>query len=280
MAIEEGKLFSRQYLDPGAATLDSVRFRTRLYGYFQRYVQDRLHHVVESFIRSDLGVKVPNHGTGAIFSRFFDQAEMRDVLDTITIVSNVLGSAGYTREAAAWIAEVENAFRTENLSYRVDSKGGVHRTVDAEFDRNKTSAIGCLDDPRYGAVRAALQASFEKLEKSSPDGKGAARDMFEAAETLTKIMCDTGEALDTGFVEKRLKPLVQKLYGDDPRDNSTAARLLSSFSDWVNAAHPYRHGHNAEIPLSLPVDMAIMLMSEGAAFIRWLAAIDQTLRMV
>jgi hypothetical protein len=235
---------------------------------------------VARLIRSSIGVTVPSFGAALAFGRFFEQAEMRDVLDTITIVWNALYSNGRHSTADRWAADIEHAFRTENLSYRVDAKGGVHRTVDAEFDRNKTSAIGCLDDQRYTAIRSALQAAFDKLERSSPDRKGAARDMFEAAETLTKIMCDTGESLDSTFVEKRLKPLVQKLYGDDPRENSTASRLLSSFSDWVNAAHPYRHGHNSEVPLSLPVDMAIMLMSEGAAFIRWLAAIDQTLRIV
>jgi hypothetical protein len=84
--------------------------------------------------------------------------------------------------------------------------------------------------------------------------------------------------LASNFVEKRLKPLANRAYGSDRPTASTAARMLSSFDDWVNAAHPFRHGHNTEVPVSLPDDLAVLLVSQGAGFIRWLADIDRVMK--
>jgi len=44
--------------------------------------------------------------------------------------------------------------------------------------------------------------------------------------------------------------------------------------DWIEAAHFYRHEPGMEEPAQPPLELAIELVSVGAAFIRRLAGLD------
>lgn len=271
----EGRLFSRLYLDPQPHLEDSARFRNRILGYFWTiYDHAELHHKLPNIVLRELGVTLPFTGNYN-FTAFFQTAAIHDVLSTITLVYAYLMGRGYKISAEQWRSSIERAIAEERVSYRIDSKGGIHRSIDGEFGRNRDTAIRALQSKRYGNVSTALASAYEKLERIQQDNKGAVRDCFEAVETLAKLVCDTGTGLDANFVEKRLKPLCQKLYGTDPHATSTSTRLMSAFADWVDAAHPYRHGQKSELPVVLPDDIAIALISACAVFVRWLVDIDR-----
>jgi hypothetical protein len=177
----------------------------------------------------------------------------------------------------AWRDFVRDALREENVAYTVDDECGIHPLVDLEFERNIASAIAGLGTARYNGARAALEAAKVKFEQPMPDTKGAIRDVFEAAENLTKLISASGKSLDSGFIKAELEPRIQRLYANDPVAKRSGAKAAQSFADWVDAAHPYRHGHGVEEPIAPPLELAVLLISQGASFIRWLVDLDQRL---
>jgi hypothetical protein len=49
---------------------------------------------------------------------------------------------------------------------------------------------------------------------------------------------------------------------------------VDAFRDWVDAAHFYRHEAGREAVAQPPLSLAILLISAGASFLRWLAEFD------
>lgn len=276
--VPVGQRFSHVYLGRGEPTQDSVRFRRRLSAFF--YLNDVLKERGGQFaaiIHREVGVDVPYVAyEGYNFRAFFDKAEIRDVLDTITLIWTELDSSGYIDAANEWRQFVQRSINEENLGYRLDKKSGVHYLVDEEFERNRLATVQHLANPRYGAVRVEFESAHEKLSKVPPDTKEAIRAVFEAMEILTKLMFGSRKVrrLTSAVVEKNLKPKVESAYTDDKVALKAANQFLSGLSDWINAAHEYRHGQEVEEPANPPVDLAVAMVSTGAAYLRWLVRLD------
>jgi hypothetical protein len=298
--IPVGEPFSRLYLQRGAPTRDSTFFRNRLDAFIQaNYYKDYAD--LTSFLKQEAGLVVPStwgkeFGLYYNFPKFLTDTKIEYVLSAITFIWRFLrqahavwkpplrgtvasvfaGEGHYTYpQADQWHKFVARAFREENLAYRLDEQCGVHYFVDEEFERNRLSTLMSIESPRYSAVRAAFQAAHQKLEQVPPDLKGALRDLFESVETLTKLISGSGKSLDAGFVRSVLEPRIQALYDADAVAKRSSAKGAQSFSDWVDAAHPYRHGHEVEAPVSAPLELVVLLSSQGASFIRWLADLDR-----
>jgi hypothetical protein len=267
-----GQLFSRVYLERSTPVRDSKRFRTRLTGYFYEKISDSAHRLADK-IRTELGVQVPwLHGPD--FEKFFQQAEVRDVLDTVSLVVAVLDENHKYSQIEPWIAFVQRAFDEESLGYRVDSKGGVHYVVDEEFERNRVSAIASLTLPNFASVAKSLENAFSQFDAPSINTKAAVRDVFDALETLIKILSDSNKNLDDKMVKKDLGDLLRKIPEyTEPSGASTISKFIESLADWVNAAHPYRHGQKTEKLVAPSPASAVLFLSTGAAYIRWL--VDQ-----
>ena len=105
----------------------------------------------------------------------------------------------------------------------------------------------------------------------------AIRHTFEAAEILFRLICPKAPRLGGAEINTHLKPLVETLYSGDQTACRASMKLLASFSDWVDGAHFYRHGQGTEEPTQAPLEIAVLAISMGASFIRWLAEIDQAL---
>jgi hypothetical protein len=111
--LPQGQLFSRTYLERTAPVADSPRFRQRLNGYYQQHLTDHRHHLA-SLIEVELGVKVPfQHGPA--FESFFPKAQIRDVLDTISLIVRILESQSQAFKIAPWIEFVQRVFEEESL---------------------------------------------------------------------------------------------------------------------------------------------------------------------
>ncbi len=280
--IPEGEFYARLYVKLGAPTSDSDRFRRRLSAYFERThfeFDSEFVHMVGSQIEIETGHRFSQTHWAKEFNKFFEESSIYDVFAALTIIWKCLNT--YRKNSEDWRRFIERTFIEESLSYRVDSKCGIHPAIDQEFDRNRASSLATLSTPRYTAVLHAAESAFKQLEAIPMNGKGAARDIFEAAESMTKIVCGTGSSLDEGFVNKDLRRVVDKcLEGDeqlkiDAQLKRTINSLLSSFGKWVDAVHPFRHGHDREQPLVLPDDVAVLSVSQGASFLRWLADLDR-----
>jgi len=271
----DGELFSRVYAQRDTRLSDSPRFRIRIGSFFNEALKGETHsRELRQRFESELGVSVGGY-YNLHWTAFFKNAEMRDVLDAITIMYGTLTTSYSNVTAAQWRRFVQRAFEEEGLLYTVDSKCGVRRAVDEEYEHNAISVVRGLHDGRLRAVSGALESALKKLEQANQDRKGAVRDVFESAETLFKLTTDSGANLSTSSLEKHLRPIINRLYGKDPATVSAAGRMLGSFQAWTDAAHPFRHGQKTEVPIDLPEDVAVLLVSQGASFIRWLADIDR-----
>jgi len=279
--IPEGDFYSRLYVEPGTPKDDSARFRNRVGAFFQASVYEPHEKSIGRPLGQQIKVETGYQGFDFYFYasqyvKFFQTAPLVDVFTAITLTWRQLANAFHDSERAAnWRAFIERAFKEENLKYRVDAKCGIHPFVDQEFERSRVSTLACLADKRYLAVHHAVETAFESLNSLPMDGKAAARSMFEAAEALTKTVVGSSSNLDERFVERELRPICDRLFNSDAQLKATAGRLLSSFSKWVDAVHVYRHGHERDQPLTLPDDLAILAVSQGAAFVRWLVDVDR-----
>ena len=279
--VQKGQLFSHLYIERGAALVDSDKFRARIGQYAEsEFVREAMW--LRAEIIKEVGViAFPSaHTWEAGLNAFFRTGETVDVLNAITVICAYYARQQHYNSSAAhkieqWISFVRRALREENVAYTIDEKGGIHPLVDKEFGRNIATAITGLGLNRYDAARKAFEAAKAKLEQTPPDTKGAIRDTFEAAETLTKLISGSGKALTGAFVKAELEPRVQKLYGKDAFATMAGARLTQSFADWVDAAHTYRHGQKSEEPVQPPQELAVLLVSQGASFVRWLADLDR-----
>ena len=68
---------------------------------------------------------------------------------------------------------------------------------------------------------------------------------------------------------------LQSINGGHPTQQSANAKLLESYKHWINAAHFYRHEEGGEEPSQPSEDLAILMVSQGLSFVRWLAGIDR-----
>jgi hypothetical protein len=55
-------------------------------------------------------------------------------------------------------------------------------------------------------------------------------------------------------------------------------RWLEGFVDWVNGAHQYRHGQGVEVPDNPSIGTAVLSVSLGSSYARWLAELDTAVR--
>lgn len=272
----KGQRFSKLYIERGSPTLDSKRLRTRLHGYFTTLMPAAEALRLARLIQNEVGVIISQDLHGNFRWRsFFEEADVRDLLDSITLIWMVLRASDHSISThEKWVQAVRHVMQEENAGYRVDDEGGVHYDVDQEFERNRAATVAALQAARYGAALAAFEDAHRALDRDPPDGKTAIRETFDAIETVFKLMFNVSR-LSGSEVGRYLKPFVQKIYeGNEPAINA-ANQFLEGFAKWTNAAHQYRHAQNVEEPTPPPVGLAIAMMSTGASYLRWLAELDQ-----
>jgi len=129
----KGERFSHVYLQRGEPSDDSVRMRHRLASLIQSTKDLEL---LGWEARKEIGVSVPAMGNLYDWERFLKAAELRDVLDLITVAWRLLAEKMRRRDCIdhragqKWIADVSRVFAEENVRYVVDERGGVHFAID------------------------------------------------------------------------------------------------------------------------------------------------------
>jgi hypothetical protein len=173
-----------------------------------------------------------------------------------------------------WRKGIATIFQEENIGFRLDEAAGVHFLVDEEFDRARQCALAALQADRYSAVRAEFHVAYRALDETPPDFRTAVRAVFEANEILFKLMFSGVPRLGQKEITSNLGPRVQKLLHTDPAAHRAANKMVAAFGEWAEGAHNYRHGQPVEEPTPPPPPLALVFMSAGAGFLRWLAEMD------
>lgn len=264
-----GQRFSQVYLSKSEVLRDSLRFRNRLRVLFQDTNDKTSSLDFAKLIEHETGTTVPYGGYGRDWRDFWISSDLRDVLDSITIIYFSLVRGGYSHFAKPWHETVSRFFLEENLSYSLDAAGGVHFVVDSQFERDRATTLAGLVGAKYESVRHSFENAFDDLDKSPANTQGAVRSIFDSLENLIKLWFpDRVSRLGASEVEKFLKPVV--LANRSGADRDSANLLLNSFVQWINAAHQYRHAGGTEHIAPPPIDTTIVFLSTGAAFLRWL----------
>jgi hypothetical protein len=267
--------FSLIYGHRGEINTDSSRMRRRLFALFRRVEDDDLADVIEE----ERGVEVPTgHGTEGLYykwDRFFIDAERDDVLDTVSLHFRLLKQKRRQSDAAMWLREVGRIFKEENVSYRVADDGIVHLLIDEEFEGARQASIEALQAPRYANVLANFEQVVPALDQVPPNGKEAIRATFLAAEALFRLMFDDAKILGTGEMDRHLRSFLDRQYAGQYPALQASMKLYNAFKEWVAGAHNYRHEHGHEEVVQPPLELAVVNVATGAAFIRWLAELER-----
>jgi hypothetical protein len=277
-----GQRFSHVYLERGEPRQESKRMRLRLAALIVSF-QD-LHHEFGLAVTRELGIPVTYTGYGVYDWRgLLEECETRDVLDLITIAYRVLEGKTRTgikdiKAPSRWVTESARILSEENLHYRVDERGGVHFSFDADFARSRAAAIASLQTPRYANALHAFEGGMAAFAQAPPDGKGAIRGVFSAAESVFKLILPKAPRLGAAEADG-LAPLLQGLYAQDETALRSTTKMLNGLKDWVDAAHFYRHEERRAAEVAQPpLRLAVYIVSTGASHLRWLAELDTSLQ--
>ena len=264
--------YSELYLRPQSLQDDSARMRTQIAAAFDAHIdfKNEEDDKVANLLRRTTGTSLPSGSYGIYWSNFFEKGEIRDILDLITCVHYVLRGP----RAAKWHTDIQFVFDRQNMKYMFGDDGAVRLRVDEAFETGRQTVIAALNLPRYGAAKAAFEAGYKLLSATSPDGKHAVRDIFEAIEIVFKLMFPETNRIGAPELGSHLKPLIETRYAADAPARKSALRLLDQLKEWVAAAQFYRHGQGQEEPNQPPLELAVLLMSSGASHLRWLLELD------
>lgn len=308
-----GQLFSDLYCERLDPTEDSEVFRRRLGAYIQHTLHAD-HWELHQYLRREAGFAVDltplKVGVYHQYEKFVLELPTISLLNCITHVWRFLWnkhkqfvlpspaaeklSAAFLKQrglsssirpvppqgewrstrAEDWRQFVERLMREENIAYRIDGQGGIHPTVDIEFEHSKESIVRGLSDPRYAAVRAAFEEAHRALGVEHRNTKAAVRAIFEALEILTKLMVPSATRLDDATVKRDLAGIVQAAYAADQMTRSAAGIMMGGLAKWVNSLHIYRHGQGTEEPTAPPLGFAVHVVSSGSAWLRLLLEIQ------
>lgn len=262
--VPQGERFDLVYVQRGNAVGDSERMRHR----FAHHLTN-IGKTFPQYAEGEMGLPTP-YSTGLTWRQVLSEWNVVDVLTLLTVAYRRLGKleGHFARD---WVDETNRIFKEENISYRMDPKGGVHHQVDDEFTHNSASTIAALADPRYANVRHEFEGGLTLLSK---DNKLAIRRVFGAAENLFKLMLPGEPRLGAKEAEKLTPQLRHFFKEEDQATNFAAPKIIASFKDWIDACHFYRHEQAEEKVAQPPTPVAVHLISSGASFIRLMAEID------
>lgn len=288
-----GQRFSLTYLPQGDPSSDSETMRYRLgklmekdkyqhQKYLSSYARGRSSYVpdhskIQEFVEEEIGRQFRTSVNGRTYASwvyFLKKIAINKLLDTITIAYKKMAEVG---RADDFISEVNRIFREESIAYEVDEKGGVHPIIDGAYAATKQAAIVGMSEARYALSLMRVNEVDVALMSSPADYIQAVRSIFGANENLFKLMYGTAR-LDVRNANDKIGRQLQSIYADHPTMQRSSAQILKSYGSWIDAAHHYRHEEGVEEPNQPDEELAIVLISEGMSFIRWLVGIDRRSR--
>lgn len=280
--VPQGRRFSHVYLQRPDQLEDSERMRRRLGSLYSHIGKMGS----SGFLFGELGLPSKTVITQGDWMLALLKFDLADVLDSITIFYSYLVRMAGSRDVsdARWgkenalrlLLEIRRIFAEEQVRYRVDNAGGVHLAVDQQFEVAKAATVQGMSDPRYAEALRLLEGGYKALDGVPPDGKEAVRGVFGAAENLFLLTFGTAKInrLTGPFIDQNLKPAVAALpWGQEGKAAGEA--MVDALKNWATASHKYRHEASHPDPHQPPFDLAILMVTQGTGFVRWLVTIDK-----
>ena len=206
--------------------------------------------------------------------QFLMKAPVIDVINSITI-SYLLVKKHYRKYSnprpAEFQREVSRILEQEQISFEVDQECGVHPRIDKEFSQSKAATIRALSDPRFSTARGRFEAACDELRADEKASTDSIDRVFKATENIFKQLFPRKTQLKAEGIKRCLNPRFQEIYETNLPAKRASTKMCASFSDWVDAAHFFRHEHGHEVPTPAPLDFAVLMVSQGAGYLRWLA---------
>lgn len=285
--FDTGNRYSHLYINRGDPTNDSLKARYRLGlladAVFPQEMQSQKLRGYNSkkrltdLIQREIGVQFRTYKNGHGFESwllFFNKINIVELLDTLTIIVSPKYTSMMSEEKRLRFRDgAIRILQEENLAFRIDEQGGVHPLIDSAFTQTINSAIAGLSGSRYQATLQKINEIDGFLLQNPPNYIAAIRSVFGACENLFKLMYG-GARLDAKTAFSKLSAVQQRLYDGHPAILASSAKLLNSFKEWIDAAHFYRHEEGRTEPRQPESEIALLLISNGLSYVRWLAAID------
>ena len=277
--VPQGQRFSLVYLRRDDQLEDSDRMRWRLAATIEEYALKNFN----QYLLRELGLEYKYLQGMKAWTEYFMALNLTDVLELnrcfyrYIFEQQGLGDQydrRHAREVAPrWLPEVRRIFAEEGVRYSVDDRGGVHLRVDEQFEVTRAATVQRMGDPRYAAALASLEAGYKALDAVPPDGRAAIRDIFGAAENVFK-QAFGAQRLASHLIDQHLRPAVAALPWNQEAQEA-GDLMCDALKNWATAAHKYRHEIGRPDPHQPPVDLAVLMLSQGTAFVRWLVVVDE-----
>lgn len=270
----KGFRYSAIYLEKDAPAQDSDRARKRLAAYFKN---DLYEHgdVVWSHLEKELGADSKGGYDHTKVAKTILEADQVLFLDVITEIyrsiadqARLAQSRQIALQANAWQSFTHRVFAEEALAFEVDAQCGVHPLVDQAYVTDRTAVIAGLGAPQYSSGLTHYEAAMERFSGADPELGPAIREVFLSAEAVFKAIFPAAPRLEVSEINKRLKPALASIMAENERH--AVSLCLTGFGNWVSAAHHYRHADRE--PESPSIESAVLLISTGSGFIRWMIA--------
>ncbi len=271
--MSQGQRFSLLYLDRNEPVRDSQRFRNRLVAFYWEKLDKEHKTDIQNILKIEAGIEIPYVArVGFMSSEVLKKNEIRDVLDSITLIYQCLYKKKFSRLAIEWKEFVDRCLKEENVGYQLDAKCGVHYFVDEEFERNRFSTLIALNDPELLGIKSAYEDAYRHLDNSPPDTKASARSIFEAIEILVKQLVQTSN-LNKWVLENSLKEIALDKLARDETERNVISKMFDGIGLWIDGMHNYRHGQPEHQPVAPSEELTVYMLSSGSSFLRLLLEI-------
>ncbi len=279
-----GGLYAHNYLRTDEILRDNPRMRFRLGKLFE-VAASHNHSDAYNFgklVESELGFPVLRQGTMESYFPYDNvtkEVEIVDLLHIVTLLFKFLREGRNNIKLDKLRSEMQRIFDETNVGYKLDEKGGIHPKLDEEFERVRLSAIRKLGSSEFATERQYVDAAEQALLADPLDGKAAIRNTFDAIENLYKQMFPKAPQLNKANLLNHLKPSIERLFVGAENKNAkrSSLKLIEALINWVDGAHEYRHAAGTPEPLQPPEELTILFVSQGLAYLRWLAELRQTI---
>jgi hypothetical protein len=163
--VPQGHRFSLVYLRRDEQLEDSVTMRRRLGAAV--YEHKYRHDAFAAYFFRKTGLPYENLYGQRDWMEYFVALELKYALDSVTIFLEHMSELQRLGEhhqrqhtlmhRPAFLREVRQIFAEESVRYIVDDLGGVHLSVDEQFETTRDVAVRGMRSPRYAGALASLE---------------------------------------------------------------------------------------------------------------------------
>lgn len=270
----QGRRFSHLYLVPSELLPDSMPMRKRVQRTFAVFCQEIRD--IGQHLELEMGIDILRNGPYALYTdwSYFEKCAVEQLLDAVTIIGGKIRDVRRL-QFGNFCQQIGRIFLEEHMAYRLDESCGVHPQVDLAHVATMNATIRHLEGAKYSAARAQIERADLSL-LPAHNTRDSVRAIFDAAENVFKQTFDGAISLNGASINNNLKPALRQIYGEGTPLRA-AQKLADALHDWAEGSHNYRHAEGKPDEVAPPEALAVVALTQGLGFVRWLADINHEL---